>query len=338
MNAAVDGAMARTAEVGRPGPLGPRGAGPGDAGDGRAEPRRVRACRRRRQPAPRRAARQVGPKIEMAGRPARRAGCGEPTLVDTLSARLVDIDTQIAHDRPQRRRAGGRLTQSLAGLKNVAQALQRELEQGQTQSRSDDRQAQEMGAVLTGVATQLREEMPPALTGVETPGGASEHGRRGRVALDRGDRRQPPHCAAGSRRRRAKPASRASARRWRRCWRAARDGHRGGRGEIAGAHRDHRRRPTARPRSSSRRPVRELVEALVRVRETANQAANHAREAIAAIVPDSVAALARGQPRGGRRRGDQAGPGPARRDRRRRRAGDRGRAPGRANGSPANCW
>jgi len=36
----------------------------------------------------------------------------------------------------------------------------------------------------------------------------------------------------------------------------------------------------------------QLVEALVRVRETANQAANHAREAIAAIVPDSAAALA----------------------------------------------
>jgi hypothetical protein len=36
----------------------------------------------------------------------------------------------------------------------------------------------------------------------------------------------------------------------------------------------------------------ELVEALVRVRETSNQAATHAREAIAAVIPQSVAALA----------------------------------------------
>ena len=40
MNAAVDGAMARTS-IGRPGPLGPGSAGSGDAGDGRAEPRRA---------------------------------------------------------------------------------------------------------------------------------------------------------------------------------------------------------------------------------------------------------------------------------------------------------
>jgi len=36
----------------------------------------------------------------------------------------------------------------------------------------------------------------------------------------------------------------------------------------------------------------ELVEALVRVRETSNQAATHAREAIAAVIPQSIAALA----------------------------------------------
>jgi uncharacterized phage infection (PIP) family protein YhgE len=114
---------------------------------------------------------QVGSKIEwLAGQLAAQDAASQ-TMVNTLSARLIEIDTQIATIGRSGDEYGGRLTQSLAGLKNVAQALQRELEQGQTASEAMIGKAQEMGAVLSGVAAQLRDELPPVLTGVELQAG-----------------------------------------------------------------------------------------------------------------------------------------------------------------------
>src|SRR6185369_16891566 len=60
-----------------------------------------------------------------------------------------------------------RLTESMGSLRTIAQALQREIAQGESQSEALTGRAQALGAALTQVTAQLREEMPPAMAGIE---------------------------------------------------------------------------------------------------------------------------------------------------------------------------
>ena len=146
----------------------------------------------------------------------------------------------------------------------------------------------------------------------------------------RSKRCRPPPRAA-DRLAESEAASPASARRSTLCSRpSARAGR--GRGANARARRGGGEGRGAAARRSPRKPGRELIEALVRVREAAARRPSHAREAIAAVIPESAAALAAGEPRSGRRGGQRAGRRADGRDRRRRRAGDRRPRARRASG------
>ena len=232
---------------------------------------------------------QVGSKIEwLAGQLAAQDAASQ-TMANTLSARLVEIDAQIAAIGRSGDEHGGRLTQSLAGLKNVAQALQRELEQGQAQSEAMIGKAQEMGAVLTGVAAQLREELPPVLTGVELQAGhlsmAAQAALPSIEAIQAAAALTAASLADGE----------ASVERQRGALEAlmvrAREGTEEAEEQLRALIETMEKADSAASRLAQDAGP-QLVEALVRVRETANQAASHAREAIAATIPESAAALA----------------------------------------------
>jgi hypothetical protein len=232
---------------------------------------------------------QVGTKIEWLAAQLAAQDAASQTLVNTLSARLVDIDTQITTIGRSGDEHGGRLTQSLAGLKNVAQALQRELEQGQQASEAMIGKAQEMGAVLTGVATQLREDLPPALTGVELQ--AAHLSMAAEAALPSIEAIQAAAALAAA----SLSDGESSVNRQREALEAlltrAREGTEAAEEQLRALIATMEKADSEASRLAQDAGP-QLVEALVRVRETANQAATHAREAIAAIVPDSAAALA----------------------------------------------
>ena len=230
----------------------------------------------------------AGQKIEMlAGRLATQDQASR-TLLGNIARQIDEVGRQIAHIGESGDAQNARLAESMGALRTTAQALQREIAEGETQSEALTGRAQALGAALAQVTAQLRSEMPPAMAGIEiqaertaaaaqTVTGEMERMRIGREQCrrarrdNRGEHRAPARIA----RRPVRVAARGRARR---------------RGETGLAE-----RLVGEADGAAAQMVRdtgpELVDALVRVREAAAQAASHAREAIAAVIPESVEAL-----------------------------------------------
>ena len=203
-------------------------------------------------------------------------------------------------------------TGSFASLRETANALRIEIEAGEAQSGAMTGSAQALGAALAEVTRQLRDEMPPAMAGIEIQAERTAASADAVVA-----RMERMESAAGNAAERV-AESEAGVARQREALDALLATVREGAAE-AEARLGELGALIGEADGKAERLIKEtgpeLIDALIRVRDAANQAAGHAREAIAAAIPDSVAALADADPRRARRGGAAAGPGAARRAR-----------------------
>ncbi|HYD12024.1 MAG TPA: hypothetical protein VEC11_04180 [Allosphingosinicella sp.] len=230
----------------------------------------------------------AGRKIEMlAGRLASQDAASR-TLLGGIARQLDEIGAQIAHIGDSGDRQNARLSQSIDQLKANATGLLREIEQGDAQSAALTQRAEALSAALAEVTGKLRDEMPPAMAGIEiqserTAASAEavvEKMARMETAANAAARRVSETEASLTRQQEALNALLAT------LTEGAREaeekmvalGQAVGEADGAAA-------------QLIRDTGPELVDTLVRVRDAANQAAAHAREAIAAVIPDSVLAL-----------------------------------------------
>lgn len=211
------------------------------------------------------------------------------TLVENLSRQLGEVEAQIANVGRSGDEEGARLVQSITALRAVAQQLHGEIEAGHVQSGEMIERTEALGAALAQVTAQLRDEVPPAMAGVEIQAERTAASSQELVA-----RMQAMEAASNNAAGRVSETEASIARQQEslnRLLATLRDGARAaeetlrGLGAAAGEADE-----AATSLVMQTGPA--LIEALVRVREAANQAAAHAREAIAAAIPDSVAALA----------------------------------------------
>jgi hypothetical protein len=230
----------------------------------------------------------AGQKIEMlAGRLATQDQASR-TLLGNIARQIDEVGRQIAHIGESGDAQNTRLAESMGALRATAQALGREIAEGDSQSEKLTGRALALGAVLAEVTEQLRGEMPPALAGVEIQAertAAAAAAVTGEMAAMRE--------AAGAAAERTS-ATEASIARQRESldalFAALREGVRDA-GEKLGSLSALVGEADGAAAQMVRDTGPELVEALVRVREAAAQAASHAREAIAAVIPESVEAL-----------------------------------------------
>jgi hypothetical protein len=227
-------------------------------------------------------------KIEMlAGRLASQDAASR-TLLGGITRQIDEIGAQIAHIGESGDAQNARLTGSFAQLRQTAQALQSEVEQGETQTASMTARAEALNAALADVTARLRDEMPPAMAGIEIQAERTADSAQAVVA-----RMEQMESAANNAAHQV-AQSEASVARQRESLDALLATLRDGAGDAE----QKLRELTAAIGDADGAAAQlvkdtgpELIEALVRVRDAANQAANHAREAIAAAIPDSVALL-----------------------------------------------
>jgi predicted nucleic acid-binding Zn-ribbon protein len=231
----------------------------------------------------------AGQKIEMlAGRLASQDQASR-ILLGGIGRQLDEIGGQIAHVGASGDEQNARLSQSLGALRETALGLQREIDHGQAQAETLTGRAEAMKAALAAVTHQLREDMPPAMAGIEIQAertAASAQAVVGKLeameaAAGNAADRVAQSEAGIARQREALDALLAT----------VNDG-----GAAAEAQLRAIAEAVAETDGAASRLVKdtgpELIDALVRVREAANQAAAHAREAIMGAIPQSVAALA----------------------------------------------
>ena len=231
---------------------------------------------------------QVGGKIEWLAGQLDAQESALQALVGGISTRIAEVEAQLTELGRGGDEQNAQLTQSLEALREAAQGLRSEIDQGQARTGEMIGQSRDMNAALSEFIAMLRQELPEALAGVQT------HAQQTQASLAAV---LPPAeavqaaaaLAAGS-----LEQSEASVDRQREKLDAllAR--------VLEGPEQAERQlrqleEVVATADGAAGRLAQEtgpqLVEALVRVRETANQAAAHAREAIVQAIPDSVAAL-----------------------------------------------
>jgi hypothetical protein len=230
----------------------------------------------------------AGRKIEMlAGRLASQDAASR-TLLGGMSRQLDEIGAQIAHIGDSGDRQNARLTESMDALKGNTAGLLRELALGESQSSALSERASALGAALAEVTRQLRDEMPPAMAGIEIQSertAASAEEVVGKMAA-----METAASAAAER----VAATEASLGRQREALDALlatlTEGAREAEEKMLALN-----AAVGEADGAAAQLIRdtgpELVDTLVRVRDAANQAAAHAREAIASVIPDSVANL-----------------------------------------------
>ncbi|HYN45068.1 MAG TPA: hypothetical protein VES64_00085, partial [Allosphingosinicella sp.] len=227
-------------------------------------------------------------KIEtLAGRLASQDAASR-TLLGGMTAQIAELDGQIGRIGESGEAQAGRLAQSLAAIGEAAAGLQREIDHGHAQSDSLTARAQEMSIALAQITRQLREEMPPAMAGIEIQ--AERTAASAEAVVARMERMESAANNAASR----LAESEATVARQRESIDALLATVREGAGEAEEKLRTLGAAIGEADGAASQMVKEtgpELIEALVRVRDAANQAANHARAAIAAAIPDSVAAL-----------------------------------------------
>jgi hypothetical protein len=230
----------------------------------------------------------AGRKIEMlAGRLASQDAASR-TLLGGMTRQLDEIGAQITHIGDSGDQQNARLTQSIAVLKNNAAGLLREIEHGKTQAEALAAQSGTLGAVLAELTGKLRDEMPPAMAGIELQSERTA-AAAGAVVEKMVLMETSAAAAAGK-----VAETEASLTRQREALDALLTNLNEGAREAEekmlalGA-------AVGEADGAAAQLIRdtgpELVDTLVRVRDAANQAAAHAREAIAAVIPDSVIAL-----------------------------------------------
>ena len=230
----------------------------------------------------------AGRKIEMlAGRLASQDAASR-ALLGGMGRQLDEIGAQITHIGDSGDRQNARLTQSMDALKASTASLLQELAEGETQSTALTERTTALGAALADVTRQLRDEMPPAMAGIEMQSertAASAEAVVGKMA----QMEAAASAAAGrvaeteaslARQREALDALLAT----------LTEGAREAEEKMLALD-----AAIIEADGAAAQLIRdtgpELVDTLVRVRDAANQAAAHAREAIAAVIPDSVLAL-----------------------------------------------
>ena len=230
----------------------------------------------------------AGQKIEMlAGRLATQDNASR-TLLGNLARQLTELEAQFETVGQSGEAQSGRLSQSLAALRESAEGLRREIEHGQAQSDTLTARAQDMSAALVRVTAQLRDEMPPAMAGVEIQ--AERTAASAQALVTRMEAMQAAAALAADSTAESEAAIARQHESLQALLATVREGARDAEeklqalgaavGETDGA---------AAQLVKQTGPA--LIEALVRVRDAAAQAAGHAREAIAAVIPESVAAL-----------------------------------------------
>jgi hypothetical protein len=227
-------------------------------------------------------------KIEMlAGRLASQDAASR-ALLGGMASQLAELDGQLGRIGESGETQNARLAESMAALRETAEGLQREIDQGNSQSEGLTRRAYEMSAALAQVTHQLREEMPPAMAGIEIQ---SERTAASAEAVAAKMERMENAVVSASGR---IAESEASVTRQREAVDALLTTMRDGADEAEARLRE-LGAVVGETQGSAAQLIKEtgpeLIDALVRVRDAANQAANHAREAIEAAIPDSVAAL-----------------------------------------------
>ena len=230
----------------------------------------------------------AGQKIEMlAGRLATQDQASR-TLLGNIARQIDEVGKQIVQIGESGDAQGTRLDEALGALRTTAQALQRELAEGDAQTEALTGRAKALGTALAEVTEQLRSEMPPALAGIEiqaertAAAAASVTGEMAamREAAEAAAERTAAAEASVARQRESLDA----------LFSALREGVRDAEEKLASLG-----TLVGEADGAAAQMIRdtgpELVEALVRVREAAAQAAAHAREAIAAVIPESVESL-----------------------------------------------
>ena len=230
----------------------------------------------------------AGRKIEMlAGRLASQDAASR-TLLGGMTRQLDEIGTQIAHIGDSGDRQNARLTQSMEALKATTTGLIREIEQGETHSASLTQRAEALSAALADVTQKLRDEMPPAMAGIEI------QSERTAASAEAVVGKMVQMEAAANAAAEKVEATEASLARQQEALNALLATLTEG---VGAAEEKMQALGTAVGEADGvaaqliRDTGPELVDTLVRVRDAANQAAAHAREAIAAVIPDSVLAL-----------------------------------------------
>ncbi|HTU12756.1 MAG TPA: hypothetical protein VMG08_17840 [Allosphingosinicella sp.] len=230
----------------------------------------------------------AGRKIEMlAGRLASQDAASR-TLLGGITRQLDEIGAQIAHIGDSGDMQNARLTQSMDALKANASGLLREIQQGEAQSAALTQRAEALNAALTEVTQRLRDDMPPAMAGIEIQ--SERTAASAEAVVEKMARMESAADAAADK----VAATEASLARQREALDALL-------ATLAEGAREAEEKMLAlgaavgEADGAAAQLVRdtgpELVDTLVRVRDAANQAAAHAREAIAAVIPESVVAL-----------------------------------------------
>ncbi|HEX8364421.1 MAG TPA: hypothetical protein VF603_03950 [Allosphingosinicella sp.] len=209
-------------------------------------------------------------------------------LLDGVAGDVASLDQRIAQMRESGEFNAGRLTGAMAEVSEALHALHAELREGHETTGLSVERAQALSQSLAAISSQLSADVPAALASVEEH--AARTGAAARSILPDVETVQAAAAAAASSLAESEGSVRRQQEELGRLLATITDA-------IATAEEQVRSlaAAAAEAESESQRLVAgtapELIEALLRVRETANQAASHAREAIAAIIPESVAAL-----------------------------------------------
>ena len=230
----------------------------------------------------------AGRKIEMlAGRLASQDAASR-TLLGGIARQLDEIGGQIAQIGESGDLQHARLGQSMGALRAVAQELHGELATGELRSGEMINQVHVLADALSRITVQLRDEVPPAMAGVEiqsertasAAGAMVETMAAMETSANAAAERVAETEASLARQQEALNALLAT----------LTDGAREAEEKLQAL-----TQATGEADGAAAQLIRdtgpELVETLVRVRDAANQAATHAREAIAGVIPDSVLAL-----------------------------------------------
>jgi hypothetical protein len=230
----------------------------------------------------------AGQKIEMlAGRLATQDKASQ-ALLGNIARQLAELDSQFGTIGANGEAHGAKLSEALTGLRDTAGALHQEIEQGHVQAESLTARAQEMNAALGEVIQRLREDMPPAMAGIEIQ--AERTAASAEAVAGKMEAMQAAAALAAD----STAESEASIARQREALDALLATLRESTAEAEAKMRELGAAATEADAAAAKLVAEtgpELIDALVRVRDAAAQAASHAREAIAAVIPESVAAL-----------------------------------------------
>lgn len=210
------------------------------------------------------------------------------TLVTRLGKDLVELDDRFVTLGQTGHANGEQLTGAIEAVRASVQILFDELSGGQDRAGELIGRAHAMAQALNGVTHQLNAELPAALAGVEQQAGQTRAAAEELMPVV--EAVQIAACDAASQ----AAAAEASIARQQDALIALIDRLResvGGAEERLRALGEAATEADGAATRMTNETGPELVEALVRVREASNQAAERAREAIAAVIPQSAAAL-----------------------------------------------